>query len=138
MRAYIAVSIAKSKTLTKELTAITETFASFNIESFVFVNEFHFSASDEKELMREAFKQIDKSDILFAEVSEKAIGVGVEIGYAKGHSKTIIYARNVNAEHSTTTAGASDFLIVYAGTDELREKLSNVISQINAKNIGAK
>jgi len=137
MRAYIAVSIAKSKTLTKELTAITETLARFNIESFVFVNEFHFSANEEKELMLEAFRQIDKSDILFAEVSEKAIGVGIEIGYAKGHSKTIIYARNANAEHSTTAGGASDFLIVYAGADDLSEKLSAVINQINAKNIGA-
>ena len=37
---------------------------------------------------------IDNSDILIAEVSEKAIGVGIEVGYAKAKGKPIIYIKN--------------------------------------------
>lgn len=70
---------------------------------------------------------IDACDLFIAEVSEKAIGVGVETGYAKGKRKTIIYLRRADAEHSTTGSGVSDYQLIYADAGDLKAGLEKII-----------
>lgn len=103
-----------------EVNAIKEILLNHNIEPFVFVDEFKFNPTQEREMMRQAMSIVEGSDLLIAEVSDKAIGIGVEIGYAKAKGKPVIYLRNKNAEHSTTVAGISDFQIVYKDIPELK------------------
>lgn len=55
----------------------------FGISGFVFVDEYQFSANEETEMMQKAMEDVEKSAILIAEVSEKGIGIGIEVGYAK-------------------------------------------------------
>ena len=113
-----------------EINAIKENLAVFKIRSFVFVDEFIINSAQEKEMMQQAMRSIDESDLLIAEVSDKAIGVGIEVGYAKAKGKTVIYIRNENAEHSTTVSGISDFHIVYKDVTGLKELFNHVISKI--------
>jgi 2'-deoxynucleoside 5'-phosphate N-hydrolase len=40
-------------------------------------------------MMRQAFAAIDKNDLLIAETTDKAIGIGIEVGYAKAKGKPI-------------------------------------------------
>jgi nucleoside 2-deoxyribosyltransferase len=130
MKAYISVSFNKKTKLKRELAVIRETLNSFKINSFVFVEEYNFTKDQEKEMMQTAMKTIDDCDLLIAEVSDKAVGIGVEAGYAKAKGKTMIYVRNSEAEHSTTISGISDFSILYNDVNDIRIKLSLILSEI--------
>ena len=131
MTAYISVSYNKRKSLQKELDTIAEALSLFGITSFVFVNKYNFIPSQEKEMMKQAFTEIDRCELLIAETSDKAIGIGIEVGYAKAKNKPVIYLRNKNAEHSTTVAGSSDYIIIYSDTNDLRTQLSETLKEIS-------
>jgi 2'-deoxynucleoside 5'-phosphate N-hydrolase len=86
----------------------------------VFVEKYNFDKTQEKQMMQQARHDIDKSSLLIAEVSEKAIGVGIEIGYAIALNKPVIYLRNSQSEYSTTVGGIVDHHIVYSSLEDLR------------------
>ena len=130
MKAYISISYNKRQELDDELQSIIDTLKKFHIKPFVFVDNFKFSSDQEKEMKRQAIFSIDDCDLLIAETSDKAIGIGIEVGYAKAKGKPVIYMRNKNAEHSTTVSGISDFQIIYDDIKDLREKLTSVVSRI--------
>jgi len=127
MKAYISISYNKRQELNDELSAIIEGLKKFQIESFVFTDEFKFSVHQEKEMMQQVIISIYNCDLLIAETSDKAIGIGVEVGYAKAKGKPVIYIRNKNAEHSTTVSGISDFQIIYDDIEDLSKKLTTVL-----------
>ena len=130
MTAYISVSYNKRKFLQKELDAIADALNFFAIISFVFVDKYSFSPRQEKEMMELAFAEIDKCELLIAETSDKAIGIGIEVGYAKAKNKPVIYLRNKNAEHSITVSGSSDYTIIYSDAGDLRMQLSEALKEI--------
>ncbi len=115
--------------------AIIFTLNGFNIKPFVFVDHYDFDLSEERQMMQQAMKDIGHCDLLLAEVSEKAIGVGIEVGYAKAKEKPVIYLCQRNAPHSTTGSGISDFQIVYESTNELQLQLSETITRIVQNNL---
>lgn len=131
MKAYIAVSYNKRKLVDKEIALIIETLNTFDISSFVFVDNYKFDLSQEKQMMSQAMNDIENCDILIAETSEKGIGIGIEVGFAKAKGKIVIYLRHQNAEHSTTVSGISDFQIVYSNNEDLKNKLIDLINQLN-------
>jgi nucleoside 2-deoxyribosyltransferase len=129
MVAYISVSLHKRSLLKNQLSAISETLTTFGIKPLIFVDKYKFDLSQEKDMMAQAMLDIDNADILIAEASTKAIGVGVEVGYAKAKNKPVIYIRHHDAEHSTTISGMSDFNIVYVNAEDLQKKLMEVVSE---------
>jgi 2'-deoxynucleoside 5'-phosphate N-hydrolase len=131
MRAYIAVSYSKRKLVNKEITLIIETLNTFDISAFVFVDNYKFNISQEKQMMLQAMQDIENCEILIAETSEKGIGIGIEVGYAKAKGKIVIYVRHQNAEHSTTVSGISDFQIIYSNHQDMQIKLIDIIRQLN-------
>jgi len=130
MLAYISISFSRRQLLNAELQVIIDALHSCNMEAFVFVDHYRFEKVQEQEMMRQAFADIDSCDLLIAEVSEKAIGIGVEVGYAKAKGKPVIYLRKSNAEHSTTVAGASDYQVVYKDLNELLVLLKAIVTMI--------
>ncbi|MBA4320086.1 MAG: hypothetical protein C0412_16930 [Flavobacterium sp.] len=131
MKAYIAVSYNKRKLVDKEIALIIETLNTFDISSFVFVDNYKFDISQEKQMMSQAMNDIENCDILIAETSEKGIGIGIEVGFAKAKGKIVVYLRHQNAEHSTTVSGISDFQIVYSNNKDLKNKLIDIVNQLN-------
>lgn len=127
MKAYLSISYSKRKELKEEVNAIIETLQSFNITSFVFTDQYQFHSSQEKEMMQAALQAIDDCDILIAETSDKAIGIGIEAGYAKAKGKPVIYLRNKNTEHSTTLSGISDHQLIYTDTNDLKDQLNKLL-----------
>lgn len=119
MRAYIAISYVGRTRLQDELETICATLRKGGFDPFVFVDHYTFNAEDEKAMMQKAMEEIDQSDLLIAAASEKAIGIGIEAGYAKGKGKPVIYIRHINAEHSTTLSGISDHQICYVDLQDL-------------------
>lgn len=81
-------------------------------------------------MMNQAIRDIDNCDILIAETSDKGIGIGIEVGYAKAKNKPIIYIRSAKAEHSTTVSGISDYQIIYADIGDLKNKLCDTITKL--------
>ena len=130
MKAYISVSLSNRKIVEKEITAINETLDKFKITPFVFVDRYTFHPSEEKQMMEQAMGDIDNCNILIAETSHKAIGVGVEAGYARAKGKPVIYLRRTDAEHSSTVSGISNFKIVYTDTIDLKKQLSVILAQV--------
>ena len=127
MQAYISISFSKKNELEKEVQAIKNALGKFGISGFVFVDEYQFSAKEEKEMMQKAMEDVEKSAILIAEVSEKGIGIGIEVRYAKAKNIPVIYVRNSSSEHSTTVSGIADFKIIYENEIDLEEKLEKII-----------
>lgn len=116
--------------LNKEINVIVNTLKDFKIESLVFVNEYKFDVTQEQQMMSRAMAEIENCDLLVAETSEKGIGIGIEVGYAKAHGKKIIYLRQKKSDHSTTVSGISDFKIIYTGLVDLRQQLSNTLNKL--------
>ena len=130
MKAYVAVSYNKRQSLSNVLNCITTTLKQYRIEPLVFVDQYQFTITEEKQMMQQAMAAIDDCDILIAETSDKAIGIGIEVGYAKAKGKPVIYVRHADAAHSTTVSGISNFQIIYTNNADLAEALKNIIIQL--------
>ncbi len=91
----------------------------------------HISVDQLKQIMDTSFNYLSKSQLLIAEASEKNIGVGIEIGYAKALNIPIIYLYKESSEFSTTVSGTANHTVCYISQeDALREidKITNDIS----------
>lgn len=130
MLAYISISFSKRQSLNAAVQVIVDALNRCDIKAFVFVDQYRFEQQQQYEMMQQAFADIDRCDLLIAEVSEKGIGIGVEVGYAKAKGKPVIYLRNEHAEHSTTVAGASDHQIVYKNEHDLERQLKAILAVI--------
>jgi len=130
MKAYISVSFSKRNLVDKEITSIVDTLNEFKIPSCVFVDNYKFDLAQERQMMVQAMADIDNCDILIAETSDKGIGVGIEVGYAKAKNKTVIYVRRKDKEHSTTVSGISDFQVFYMDNNDLKRQLADTIVKI--------
>lgn len=127
MTAYISISYNERKLLDAAITAMVDTLKGFKIHSFIFMDKYKFDSSQERQMMLQAMEDIDNSDFLIAETSDKAIGIGVEAGYAKAKNKPVIYVRQANAEHSTTVSGISDYQLIYENERDLKTQLAEII-----------
>jgi nucleoside 2-deoxyribosyltransferase len=125
--AFVSVSFAHKDELATELAAISEALQAAGFRVCVFVQEYHFSPDQQQAMMTATLAELRRSDLLVAEVSHKAIGVGIEIGYAAALDKPILYLRQASAEPSTTVGGLASVSIVYDHVDDLRDKLTDVL-----------
>jgi nucleoside 2-deoxyribosyltransferase len=130
MKAYISVSYAKRKFLDRELDTIIEVLKNLEVAPFVFVDNYRFDLTQEREMMQQVMADIASCDLLIAETSDKGIGIGVEVGYAIAMNKPVIYIRQKNAEHSGTVSGISNYQIVYSDPDDLKKHFVDTMKRI--------
>ena len=128
--AFLSSSFQHQGELKPALETITEALKGLGIASMIFAEEYRFAASEETQMMELACREIAQTDLVIAEVSHKAIGVGVEVGYAIGIGKPVVYVRQVDAEHSTTVAGIATHRIIYTTPEDLRHQLISLFSVI--------
>ena len=133
MIAYISISFNQRDKLDQEVDALVRVLNNFKITPFLFVDNYQFAPTQERIMMQQAMDDIDKCAMLIAETSDKAIGIGIEAGYAKAKGKPVIYIRRNTAAHSTTLSGISDFQIIYASVQNLEQQFGSVITQISRK-----
>lgn len=126
-RAYLAVSLDHRPHLESVIQTLQNCLNKYSIDLFVFVDHYHFSSNEEVEMMQTAMIEIDRSDILIAEVSDKAIGVGLEAGYAAAKNKPVWYLRNKAAAHSSTVSGIASERIYYLDEQDLAHQLDGII-----------
>ncbi len=130
-KAYFAISYNNRKLFYKEIKSLKTLFNKNNIELLIFVDKYNFKANEESIMMETAFKEIDNSDFLIAELSTKSIGVGIEIGYAFAKKIPIIYLRKKHAEYSTTASGSSTYNVDYKNEIDLYKSMEKILSQLN-------
>ena len=73
-----------------------------------------------QELMRITFEEIDKSDFVILEMSEKGVGLGIEAGYAVAMKKPLIVLIKQGLELSSTMQGIADIVIPYSQPEEIK------------------
>jgi hypothetical protein len=128
MKCYFSIARNSRKYFEKEVDVVKGVLKSLGLESIVFVDQYSFLGNQEKEMMQQAMSDIEACELFIAEVSEKAIGVGLEAGYAKGKGKTLIYLRHSEAEHSTTVSGISDYHLIYHTPEHLKTGLERSLN----------
>jgi nucleoside 2-deoxyribosyltransferase len=129
-KAYLSIGYQNRKRLEAEISALQEVLSAWQVALFVFVDQYHFTPQQETEMMQQAFRDISSSDLLLAEVSEKAIGVGIEIGYAVALGKPVIYLRQARAEHSTTASGSAGYSVIYSNAGEISQLLTPILAKL--------
>jgi 2'-deoxynucleoside 5'-phosphate N-hydrolase len=72
-----------------------------------------------QELMARTFAEIDASDVVIIELSEKGVGLGIEAGYAWARNIPVITIARQGAAISTTLQGISRQVFWYREPDEL-------------------
>jgi nucleoside 2-deoxyribosyltransferase len=83
----------------------------------------HFAAT---ELMQRTFAEIETSDVVVVELTEKGVGVGIEAGYAYARGIPIITIAQKGSDISTTLQGISQKTFVYADFEELARSFGQV------------
>nr|WP_294989136.1 nucleoside 2-deoxyribosyltransferase [uncultured Sediminibacterium sp.] len=128
-RAYLALSLSMRPMLNQVVEVLREILEEQGIALFVFVDHFSFTPSEESAMMQQAFQEIDLADLLIAECSEKAIGVGIEAGYALGKGKNVWYLRQINSPHSTTLSGAAQKSFIYSDPADLGNQIKRELQK---------
>lgn len=131
MRAFLAHSFSESGNQKEVLNCISEELGLCGIETFSFVRSYPpYGNGEESIMMNDAFSELSRSDILVAEASDKAIGVGIEAGYARAKNILIIYLYRTNCDVSKTLKGCADFTVRYSDIDSLRRGLKRILEQV--------
>lgn len=72
-----------------------------------------------QDLMQRTFQEIDESDLVVLEMSEKGVGLGIEAGYAIANGKPLVVMIKRGCELSGTMQGIADFVITYSNPSEV-------------------
>ncbi len=73
------------------------------------------------ELMQRSFAEIDTSDLIVVELTEKGVGVGIEAGYAYAKGIPLVTIARKGSDISATLQGISQKLFLYEDFDELAQ-----------------
>ncbi|MEO1514070.1 MAG: nucleoside 2-deoxyribosyltransferase [Bacteroidota bacterium] len=130
MTAYFGISKSKRGEFDQEVDSVRKVLNNYNVTLEVFVDKYEFTSQQEKEMMETAFSEIDNCELMIVELTTKAIGVGVEVGYAKAKNKPIIYLKKGDAKYSTTVGGSANHFIEYSDEGELETKLEAVMDEL--------
>ena len=78
--------------------------------------------------MQRAFAEIDMSDLLVVDLTEKGVGLGIEAGYAYAKQIPIVVIARRDSDISTTLQGIARKLFLYDEFEELTDFLEDTIS----------
>jgi len=79
-----------------------------------------------RELLRRTFEEIDKSDLLIANVADWPIGVGVEAGYAFARGIPVLCIWPEGSRLANTVAGLAEAVVSYCDPQDLKAKLEEL------------
>ena len=83
--------------------------------------------NDPKELMKRAFEEIQKSDWLLIDMTDKPTGRAIEAGIAFALNKKIVVIMKKGSNIKDTTKGISQTVIEYNNIDEIVPELNKLI-----------
>lgn len=128
--AFIAVSYKHQHDLKDVIETIRETLLAHSYTPLVFVEQYNFHPQQTKLMMETSTGHIQACDLFIAELTHKAVGVGIEAGFAFANQKPIIYLHHADAGISTTLSGIADNEIAYQTHHDLKSQLEQVLTSI--------
>jgi len=72
-----------------------------------------------QDLMQHSFREVDNSDIVLVDLTEKGVGVGIEAGYAYARKIPVITIAQTGSAISTTIRGISHEIVFYNHYEDL-------------------
>lgn len=123
MRVFITASFGDSKENIGKLCALVE---AAGFEDFCFIRDvenYQKVFDDPKELMRRAREEIEKSDALLIDMTDKPTGRAIEAGIAYALGKKIIVIMKKGTQVKDTARGIADVIIEYDDINDVAEGL---------------
>jgi nucleoside 2-deoxyribosyltransferase len=88
---------------------------------------------DPAALMERSFAEIDASDFLLVDLTEKGVGIGIEAGYARARGIPVLTVAREGSDVSETLRGISREVHLYEDPADLRAALEKWISRLEAE-----
>lgn len=129
MRLYITSSFGDSRETIEELCSIVR---SAGFEDFSFIRDvegYQKIFDDPKDLMRQAEEEIEKSDALLIDMTDKPTGRAIEAGMAYALNKKIIAIMRAGTQIKDTTRGIADAMIEYDAIEDISVGLKDVLQR---------
>jgi len=127
MKAYLAIKFKEDFSNRNLIEDISVVLKKEGVETVVMARD-HEKWGEKKfspeTLMAETFKEIDSSDFLIIEFSEKGVGLGIEAGYAYAKNKPIIVIATEGSDVSSTLQGITKKIIFYKNSGDLSGKIN--------------
>jgi 2'-deoxynucleoside 5'-phosphate N-hydrolase len=82
-----------------------------------------------EELMKRTFAEIDSCELFIVDLSEKGVGVGIEVGYAYCRCKPVWVIAHSGSDISPTLAGIANQVFFYSNPQELSDILKPKLNQ---------
>lgn len=136
MKAYLAIKYHEDHQNRELIQSISTTLAQNGFETLCIARDveawgqIHLPPA---ELMQRSFAEIEDSDLVVVELTEKGVGVGIEAGYAYAKGIPLVAIARKGADISKTLQGISQQVFWYADFDGLNQFLH----QIKAEQVAA-
>ncbi|WP_353094334.1 hypothetical protein [Tissierella praeacuta] len=79
------------------------------------------------ELMKLTFNEIDECDLVIIDLSEKGVGLGIEVGYAFARGIPVITIAKRGSNISETLEGISEKVFIYDDIEGIKDLFSKKI-----------
>jgi nucleoside 2-deoxyribosyltransferase len=123
MKVYIAIKYhhdCRNRSVIEQITSVLEE-AGYKTSCIIRdLEKWGIMAYESEELMVTAFAEIDSSDLIIIDVTEKGIGLGIEAGYAYAKGIPIYVIAHEGTEISNTMAGISEKILLYNKIEDLK------------------
>jgi len=122
MKAYFAIKFHEDSKNRELIETISKVLESKGIQTTIVIRDYENWAKIKftpRELMELTFKEIDKVDILIADITEKGVGIGIEAGYAYSKGKPVIVIAKEGSDIPTTLRGIAKKVIFYKTPQDL-------------------
>ncbi len=133
-RAYLGIKYHQDNRNKDEIGSLATALRKDEIETICIVRDIERWGDvqlSSQELMKITFKEIDKSDLVVLEMSDKGVGLGIEAGYASAKGKPLIVLVKDKRKLSQTMHGIADVVISYNQPEEIKiSSHSKVLSSI--------
>ncbi|HBW35626.1 nucleoside 2-deoxyribosyltransferase [Desulfosporosinus sp. BICA1-9] len=73
------------------------------------------------ELMKATFEEIDSSNIVMLDLSEKGVGLGIEAGYAYAKGIPVVAIAKKGSDISNTMLGIANQVIIYEKLEDIEK-----------------
>lgn len=137
MRAYIAIKHHIDNRNREHIHKISITLEKFGWETICVTRDLEKWGQlkfDSFTLMRKAFHEIDKSDLIVIDLTEKGVGIGIEAGYAFAKGKSILTIAKTGSHISTTLQGISQTVLFYSSLDDVNSLFDQFFSKYQIPN----
>ncbi len=129
MHAYLAIKFHEDFCNKQLIEEISDALREAGVSTTIMARDFEKWGSvkfEPQELMEKTFEEIDKSDLLVIEFSEKGVGLGIEAGYAYAKNIPIIVIAKNDSDISDTLKGIAKHVLFYDSPEELADKIKEL------------